>query len=397
MTGLRAVSRASRRLKRAGIVAAAFAVYAGAFFPAWHVVGDRSGPLAMIPVVAAGWYFGVAGGIGGAAAAVLLTFGLVSVVSPDPVGVMLRNSLAVIAGVAVGWATGWLRRLLGSSRRQARKLEQRHARALLEAGLRKAAEEELRRVNVTLEKACDEAVRASDEKSRFLGRASHELRTPLAAIQGYAELLIEECELKGAPPDTLLRDLGRITEAARHLTGLVDELLDIAKIETGRLDLQLAAVDVRGLVEDVAAMMQPAASAAGTTLTVDCAPGLPPIRTDARRARQVLLNLISNAIKYTGKGRVEVVATANGAPDAEWAEIVVRDNGPGMTVDEQQLAFEEFWRGRTGQPGVGLGLAIARRLCREMGGNIAISGAPGVGTSLVVRLPLAGAERRARA
>jgi signal transduction histidine kinase len=378
-------------LKRAAMVAGAFGVYAGAFYPAWSRVGDRCGPLAMIPVVTAGWHFGVAGGIGAAIAAVGLTWGLVSTVSPDPARVMAHNALSIIAGVAVGGATGWMRHLLATSRRQARKLEQRHARALLEAGLRKAAEEELRRVNETLEKACDEAVRASDEKSRFLGRASHELRTPLAAIQGYAELLLEEAEIKGAPPETLTRDLGRITEAARHLTGLVDELLDIAKIETGRLDLQLASVDVRGLVEDVVAMMQPAANAAGTLLTVDCAPSVPRVRTDARRARQVLLNLLSNAIKFTGRGEVALVASAGKGDRPEWAEIVVRDNGPGMTVDEQQLAFEEFWRGRSDQPGVGLGLAIARRLCREMGGTIAISATPGVGSTFVVRLPVADA------
>jgi signal transduction histidine kinase len=346
-------------------------------------------------VVVAGWTFGVVGGIGAAVVAVLLTYGLVSRVAPDPGAVMVQNALTVLAGVAVGAATGWMRQLLAVSRRQARKLEQRHARALLEAGLRRAAEEELRRVNATLEKACDEAVRASEEKSRFLGRASHELRTPLAAIQGYAELLLEEGEHHGAPPPTLQRDLGRIVEASRHLTGLVDELLDIARIETGRLDLQLGPVDVGGLVEDVAAMMQPAAAAAGTELTVTCTPGLPPVRTDARRARQVLLNLLSNAIKFTGPGRVELLASPSREERAEWAEIVVRDTGPGMTVDEQQLAFEEFWRGRNDQPGVGLGLAIARRLCRELGGSITVSATPGAGSAFVVRLPLAVADARA--
>jgi len=393
MIGRRQLSRASRRLRRLGLVIVAFGVYVVAFFPAWSRVGDRAGPLAMIPVVTAGWQLGIAGGLIAAVAAVGLTAGLVATLSPDPAAVMLKNLLAIIAGVAVGGATGWVRQLLTKSRRQARKLEHRHARALLEAGLRKAAEDELRRVNQTLEKACDAAVRASEEKSRFLGRASHELRTPLAAIQGYAELLLEECEVRGAPPETLRRDLGRVVEASRHLTALVDELLDIAKIETGRLDLQFAPVDVRGLVEEVAAMMEPAATAAGTRLLVDCSVPVPPVRTDARRARQVLLNLLSNAIKFTGRGRVELVAAPNRGGPVEWAEIMVRDNGPGMTVDEQQLAFEEFWRGGSDQPGVGLGLAIARRLCTEMGGSIAVSGEPGVGSTFVVRLPVAARAR----
>lgn len=386
--------RTKERGKSVALVAAAFVLYIVAFVPGWHWLGDNVSPLAILPVIAAGWSFGVAAGIGTAVGAVALTYALVSIVSPNPGTVMLSNFLTVAAGIGIGGATGWLRQLLAATRRQARKLEARHARAQLEAGLRKGAEEELRRVNATLEKACDAAVHASDEKSRFLGRASHELRTPLAAIQGYAELLLEETEMKGAPPATLDRDLGRIVEAARHLTGLVDELLDISKIETGRLDFHFATVDVQGLVEEVAAMMLPAATAAGTRLTVACADGLPGIRTDPRRARQVLLNLLSNAIKFTGEGRVELVAAPRLEADAAWVEIEVRDTGPGMTVDEQQLAFEEFWRARTDLPGVGLGLAIARRLCSEMGGSISVSATPGVGTVFVVRLPAADADAK---
>lgn len=383
----------ARRLRRAGIVLACFMGYVAAFYPSWNLLGDNAGTLTIIPVIAAGWYFGVAGGIGGTVIGVTLTYALVARVDPAPLKVLLNNSLSIAAGFGIGGATGWVKGLLVQTRRQAWKLEKRHARALLEAGLRKAAEEELLRVNATLEKACDAAVRASDEKSRFLGRASHELRTPLAAIQGYAELLLEEIEARGAPPPTLERDLARIVEAARHLTGLVDELLDISRIETGRLELNLETVDARGIVEDVAAMMQPAAAAAGTALSVSCRKGLPPIRADARRTRQVLLNLLSNAIKFTGPGRVDVAVVPGGGSPPEWVEIEVRDTGPGMSVDEQQLAFEEFWRGRNDQPGVGLGLAIARRLCVEMGGTIAVSATPGVGTAFVVRLPVAeGAE-----
>jgi signal transduction histidine kinase len=380
---------AARHLRPAAVVVACFAGYAVAFFPAWSALGDNAGTLTIVPIVAAGWLFGVGAGIAAVGVGLVLTYGLVAQVAPDPLRVILDNSLSVAAGFGIGGATGWVRQVLAKLRRQTRRLEQRHARALLEAGLRKAAEEELRRVNATLEEACDAAVRASDEKSRFLGRASHELRTPLAAIQGYAELLLEESEVQGTPPPSLARDLGRIVEASRHLTGLVDELLEISKIETGRLEVALAAVDLRSLVEDVAAMMQPAASAAGTRLRVECAADVPPVRTDARRVRQVLLNLLSNAIKFTGDGDVAVrAARAPGAP-GEWAEIEVRDTGPGMSVEEQQRAFDEFWRGPSDKPGVGLGLSIAQRLCVELGGSIAVSGAPGQGTAFVVRLPVA--------
>ena len=391
MTRPRRLLRASRRARRLWVVGGALALYVVTFFPAWAEVADNNAPLAMIPVIAAGWQFGTVAGIGMACFAAVLTYGLMSFVAPDPGAIMLRNALTVTAGIAVGGATGWVRQLLANTRRQARRLEQRHARALLEAGLRKAAEEELLRVNATLEEACDQAVSASNEKSRFLARASHELRTPLAAIQGYAELLLEEHERFGNPP-TLQRDLGRVVEAARHLTGLVDELLDIAKIETGRLEVQLAPTDLKSLVEDVAAMMQPAASTAGTRLRVECAEDLPSVRTDPRRARQILLNLLSNAIKFTGEGDVHLLASRSREAPAEWAEVEVRDTGPGMSLDEQQLAFEEFWRGRTDKPGVGLGLAIARRLCRELGGSIAVNTAPGAGAVFVVRLPVAAGE-----
>jgi signal transduction histidine kinase len=397
VSATRAARSWRRRARRALLVVASFAFYVAAFFPVWGRFGDNVAPLAMVPVITAGWLFGTAAGLVAAALSVTLTFGLVGVVSPDPVGVMAGNALTVAAGFAFGGATGWVRQLLANTRRQARRLEQRHARALLEAGLRKAAEGELRRVNESLEKACDQAVRASDEKSRFLARASHELRTPLAAIQGYAELLIEEGEHRGAPPPTLNRDLGRIVEAARHLTGLVDELLDIAKIETGQLDVRLVVSDPREIVEEAVAMMQPAADAAGATLRVRCEPDVPPVRTDPRRARQVVLNLLSNAIKFTGEGDVAVAtARAPGAP-ADWVEIEVRDSGPGIPAGDQQLVFEEFWRGRTDKPGVGLGLAIARRLCRELGGGIDVTNAPGEGAAFVVRLPVAAAEKAGEA
>jgi signal transduction histidine kinase len=376
-------------LRAAGVLAG-FAAYSVIFFPAWSRLGENTGTATILPIIAAGWYFGVAGGLAAAlCGGVLLNYGLISLVAPDPGAILLRNILSIIAGIGIGGATGWVRQVLSKVSRQARRIEQRHARALLEAGLRRAAEEQLLKVNATLEKACDEAVRASDEKSRFLARASHELRTPLAAIQGYGELLLEEGEHNGAPPATLTRDLGRIVEAARHLTGLVDELLDISRIETGQLDVQLTPTDLRSLVEDVAALMQPAAAMAGTRLRVSCAPDLPLVRTDARRARQVLLNLLSNAIKFTGDGDVEMIATCARTAPGEWAEIEVRDTGPGMTVDEQQLAFEEFWRGRTDKPGAGLGLSIARRLCRELGGSVDVSAAPGAGAAFIVRLPVA--------
>ncbi|MGB8930598.1 MAG: HAMP domain-containing sensor histidine kinase [Anaeromyxobacteraceae bacterium] len=390
MRAPRLPARAGSPLLRAAGVAACFAGYAAVFSPAWSLLGDHAVTLAIVPIVVAAWLFGVGAGIGAVVVAVLVTYGLVARVVPDPLRLLLENSLGVAAGFGIGGGTGWTRQVLAKLRRQTRRLEERHARALLEAGLRKAAEDELRKVNSTLEKACDAAVRASDEKSRFLGRASHELRTPLAAIQGYAELLLEETDARGAAPETLARDLGRVVEASRHLTGLVDELLDISKIEIGRLEVTLTPVDLRSLVEDVAAMMQPAASAAGTRLRVSCAADVPPVRTDARRARQVLLNLLSNAIKFTGDGDVAVLAgRAPGSP-SEWAEIEVRDTGPGMSPEEQQLAFDEFWRGRTDKPGVGLGLSIAQRLCVELGGSIAVTGAPGVGTAFVVRLPVLG-------
>ncbi|HSM94107.1 MAG TPA: HAMP domain-containing sensor histidine kinase [Anaeromyxobacteraceae bacterium] len=392
MSAPRPTPRALRRLKRGAVVAACVAGYVAAFYPAWSVLGGDAGTLTIVPIVAAGWTFGVGAGIGAAVGSVLLTYGLLARVSPDPARILLENGIGIASSVAIGGATGWVRGGVARLRRQTRLLEQRHAQAQLEAGRREAAEEALRRANATLEKACDAAVRASDEKSRFLGRASHELRTPLAAIQGYAELLLEEEEATGAPPPTLARDLGRIIEASRHLTGLVDELLDISKIETGRLEVTLTPVDLRSLVEDVAAMMKPAASVAGTRLQVRCAGDVPTVRTDPRRARQILLNLLSNAIKFTGEGDVTVSATRAHEATDEWAEIEVRDTGPGMTAEEQQRAFDEFWRGQTDRPGVGLGLSIAQRLCVELGGAIAVHGAPGAGASFVVRLPVATAR-----
>ncbi len=230
----------------------------------------------------------------------------------------------------------------------------------------------------------------SRHKSAFLARMSHELRTPLTAIIGFAEVLLDDAL---SPSDADRREfLGHIRASGRHLLGLINEVLDLSKIEAGRMDLQRASVDVGALVEDVAASMQPLAAKKDLRLSHAVAPGVPALWADRAKVRQVLLNLVGNAVKFTPAGGT-VAIRARRAPDADrhgWVEISVADSGIGIPAEEQARIFEEFQQvpgaGGTEQ-GTGLGLALAKRLVELHGGAIGVESAPGRGSTFTFTLP----------
>ena len=239
---------------------------------------------------------------------------------------------------------------------------------------------------------------ASRSKSEFLSHMSHELRTPLNAVLGFAQLLEID---RVSPPTAAQRDkLRLIRESGTHLLRMIGDLLDLSRIETGRLALQSEAVSLSALAGEVVEMMQVEAERSGVALAAELSPpGLPCARADATRLRQVLLNLLSNAIKYNRPGgRAWLALHAGTGGDADRVGVSVRDDGPGIAADEMARLFEPFFRGRRGHgaiEGAGIGLTVTQALVDAMGGRIEARSRPGEGSVFAVWLPVAGADRPA--
>jgi adenylate cyclase len=217
-----------------------------------------------------------------------------------------------------------------------------------------------------------------------------ELRTPLNAIIGVTEMLLEDAQV-AAQPDQI-ESHERILRAGRHLLALINDILDLSKIEAGKLELSLESVPLAPLVEDVLATIRQLAAKNGNQVDVECPGNVGVIRADPTRLRQALLNLASNASKFTERGRIRIVVTRQ--PEdlgRDWVTMAVSDTGIGMTAEQTARLFEDFTQADASTTrkygGTGLGLAISRRLCRMMGGDITVTSAPGQGSTFAIRLP----------
>jgi len=230
------------------------------------------------------------------------------------------------------------------------------------------------------------AEHANETKSEFLANMSHELRTPLNAIIGYAQILQEDMEDAGQTQS--LPDLKRIETAGKHLLGLINDILDLSKIEAGRMEVYLESVDIRRLLEDLQSLTQPLASQRGNRLEVVVPPGPLTVKTDYTKLKQCLLNLISNACKFTQSGRVLLEVSL---PPGHMV-FRVSDSGIGMTQEQLGRLFQAFSQADASTTreygGTGLGLAITRRLCRLLGGDVSVESTPGVGSVFTITLAL---------
>jgi signal transduction histidine kinase len=246
---------------------------------------------------------------------------------------------------------------------------------------RKVAErtKELRTANIKL-------AEASEHKSRFLANVNHELRTPLSSIIGYARLLRRETEsrlssLQRENLDDLLRN-------AERLLGLIDSLLDFAKIEAGKMEVYIEPVNIEGLVHSAAATIEPMLNKELVRLVRDVAPDMEPVHTDAEKLRQIIINLLGNAIKFTEQGEIRISASQQNGN----FKLAVADSGIGIDKADIDRIFEEFDRGRLSNDGdyrgTGLGLAIVKRLVDVLGGSIAVESEVGVGSTFTVTLPV---------
>jgi signal transduction histidine kinase len=255
-------------------------------------------------------------------------------------------------------------------------------------------------LNATVRKALDEIAKQHEIESRrvaaeqarthlthFLANMSHELRTPLNSIIGVSEMLREDAEALMQDTEPLDRVLG----AAWHLLALINDILDLSKIEAGRMELALSSFALAPLINDVVKTIEPLAAKNTNQVAVSCGAATGTMHADQMRLRQALLNLMSNANKFTEKGTITVAAHHGQENGRDWVTVAVTDTGIGMTPEQMSKLFQEFSQASSTTAsrygGTGLGLAISRRFCQMMGGDITVESEPGRGSTFTIRLP----------
>jgi signal transduction histidine kinase/DNA-binding response OmpR family regulator/ligand-binding sensor domain-containing protein/protocatechuate 3,4-dioxygenase beta subunit len=297
-------------------------------------------------------------------------------------------------GIGLAGLFGWAfvaRSLVIRRKREAEQLrgqmleQERHARLKLEAANRELA------------KAKEAADAANAAKSTFLASMSHELRTPLTAIIGFSEMLLAEAETDGKKEQA--EDLTRINDSATHLLGLINDILDLSKVEAGKMDLHLETFDVAKLVADVRDTIQPLVAKKSNRLIVDCAADIGVMRADLTKVRQALLNLLSNANKFTDGGTIRLSARrASLNSQHSTLNFTISDTGIGMTSEQVSRLFQAFTQADSSTArkygGTGLGLAITKQFCEMMGGSVEVQSEPGKGSTFTVRLPAEVAKPR---
>lgn len=241
--------------------------------------------------------------------------------------------------------------------------------------------------------ARDRAMQANQAKSVFLANMSHELRTPMNAIIGYSEMLKGMSEIKDL--NSWKSDLEKIHGAGKHLLGLIDSLLDLSKIEVGKMQVYAESFDVAELVKTVGAMIKPLLLKNKNTLAINCPPSVGAIKTDLTKLRQSLLNLLGNACKFTKEGTITIDVNRYDQENSPWIEFKVSDTGIGMTAEQREKIFNEFTQADAGiarkYGGTGLGLTISKKFCQLMGGDISVQSEFGKGSTFTVRLPVSNA------
>ncbi len=249
---------------------------------------------------------------------------------------------------------------------------------------------ELKHRQEELQRAKDDAERATQVKSEFLANMSHELRTPLNAIIGYSQILEEDAADAGQA--AMIPDLKKIENAGNHLLGLINSILDVSKIEAGRVEVYVETVNIAALIEDVHVMVTPLAARNDNRLAISCAPDVGVISTDVTKLKQSLLNLLSNACKFTEKGTVRLAVARRVADGGEWIDFAVSDTGIGMSEAAVGKLFQAFIQADSSTTrrfgGTGLGLTITRSFARMLGGDVSVTSREGEGSTFVLSLPV---------
>lgn len=255
---------------------------------------------------------------------------------------------------------------------------------------KKDLEIRVRERTAELAKTMTEAEQANQAKSKFLANMSHELRTPMNAIIGYSEMLIEEAEDIGQ--DDFVPDLKKIHSAGKHLLSLINDILDLSKIEAGRMELYLETFDIKSLIHETISTIYPLRENNNTTLEFNLAENLGMMYADLTKVRQTLFNLLSNAIKFTKNGKIVLDVSSYIVDDKEWISLKVADTGIGMNPDQISKLFQAFTQADASTTrkfgGTGLGLAITKKFCQMMGGDISVESELEKGSTFTINLPV---------
>ncbi|MFN7710691.1 MAG: sensor histidine kinase [Holosporales bacterium] len=241
-----------------------------------------------------------------------------------------------------------------------------------------------------LEAAKDLAESANQTKSQFLATISHELRTPLNAIIGYGEMLAEDLDTMSR--DEVVSDLNKITTSGKHLLSLINDVLDVSKLEAGKMSIYLESVNLYEVVREVTTMTRPCIEKNGNVLEVSLPPDLPQMTTDVTKLRQIMANLLTNAGKFTAQGKIHLSMAIKTRNEESFIEISVKDTGIGMNKEQVDRIFQAFTQADTSTTrrfgGFGLGLTITKEYCHLLAGTIHVLSEPGMGAEFIVHLPL---------
>ena len=246
-------------------------------------------------------------------------------------------------------------------------------------------EEKVSQRTSELQAANQELARANKLKSEFLANVSHELRTPLSAIIGFSQILLDGID--GPMSEDQQQDIAQVNKSGQSLLALINQILDLSKIEAGKMELSVERVELPALITSILESISPLAQEKGLRINTRFAPGLPAVEGDAARLKQVLINLLSNAVKFTERGHIEVIAQ----PSGRMVRITVKDTGIGISAESQRVVFDEFVQGDGSSTrrhgGTGLGLSIVRKLVEMHGGAITVVSEPGQGSTFTFTVP----------
>ena len=356
-------------------------IYVVLFILAFPYADTIVASLVLIPLGVSGWFFGRKGGLIAFVVSVVLTLFLFREVGQLSWIDIARQTPGIVLSGFVAIGLGWIGELVSMSRQRAIDLERE--RQLLQAEVERRIQ-----IESELEEARDAAETANRAKSTFLATMSHELRTPLNAILGYSEMVREQAEDDGLVD--YAQDLSRIQEAGSHLLSLISNILDLSKIEAGRIELQYETVELDAFIADLVTMVRPEMAVNHNNLLLERVGTLGSIQIDLTRLRQILLNVLQNAAKFTLRGDIHVRVERDDDANRMW--FTVKDTGIGMTPQQMQRLFQPFVQADSSTTrrfgGSGLGLTIARQLCRLMGGDITVESELSVGTTFSIYVPL---------